>query len=104
MRGGRYGEAATAFASHLRRSAAAGFTIQLLVACSDDTVRKAVESVPQDELFITPVDLKGRPCYRMGWGLYDSEARATQRLRTVPDYFHQPGVTPRVVPVATFLH
>jgi Domain of unknown function (DUF4388) len=104
LRSGRYREAANAFETHLRRAASASFTIQLLVACSDDTVHKAAESVPQDELYITPVDYKGRACYRMGWGLYDNDARATQALRAVPDYFHQPGVTPRVVPAATFLH
>jgi hypothetical protein len=78
--------------------------VQLLVACSDDTVRKAADAVPQDELFIVPVDHKGRSCYRMGWGLYDSDTRAASALRSLPSYFHQPGVTPRVVPASAFLN
>jgi hypothetical protein len=101
LRGGQYSEAATAFASQLRR--ASGFTIQLLVACSDDTVRKAASAVSQDELYIVPVDYKGKRCYRMGWGLYEGEARATSALRSLPGYFHQPGVVPRVVPTSAFL-
>jgi hypothetical protein len=103
LRSGRYGDAADAFAQHVRRTAKTGFTVQLLVACSDDTVRKAVEGVPQDELFIVPVSYKGRSCYRMGWGLYDSEARAEAARRSLPSYFSQPGVTPRVVAALTFL-
>jgi hypothetical protein len=102
LRGGQYREAANAFAAHLR-AARGALTIQLLVACSDDTVRKAADSVSQDELYIVPIDYKGRSCYRIGWGLYDSEARATSAIRSLPDYFRQPGVTPRVVSASTFL-
>jgi hypothetical protein len=74
-----------------------------MVACSDETVKKAVNSVGQDELYIVPVDHKGRSCYKIGWGLYDSESRAASALKALPDYFRQPGVTPRVVTTATVL-
>lgn len=104
MKGGRYREAANMFAGHIQTSASSHFTVQLLVACSDETVHKATDNVAQGELFITPIDYKGRSCYRMGWGLYENEARATQALRSLPDYFHQPGVSPRVVPAAALLH
>jgi septal ring-binding cell division protein DamX len=102
LRGGRFGPSASAFAGHLR-GLAGTFTIQLLVACSDDTVKKAADSVPQDELYIVPVVLKGRSCYRIGWGIYDSDAKGTAALKSLPSYFHQPGVTPRVVPTSTVL-
>jgi hypothetical protein len=104
MQAGRYRDAAQAFSGHIQHAAAQHFTVQLLVACSDDTVRKAVESVPSGELFITPADYKGRSCYRMGWGLYEDEGRAAQAMRSLPSYFHQPGVAPRVVPASAFLH
>ena len=102
LRAGQYGPAAGAFAAHLRRHGT-GFTIQLLVACSDETVKKAVTSVGQDELYVVPVDYKGRSCYKLGWGLYDGEPRAAAALKSLPDYFRQPGVTPRVVPTSTVL-
>jgi hypothetical protein len=104
MRGGRFLEAANAFQAHLRRSGTTTQTIQLLVACSDETVKKAADSVPQDEFFIVPVNYKGRNCYRMGWGLYESEAQATLGLGTLPEYFRQPGVNPRVVATHAFLN
>jgi septal ring-binding cell division protein DamX len=102
MRSGSFGAAAGAFASHLK-TMGSSFTIQLFVACSEDTVKKAADNVPQDELYIVPVILKGRSCYRIGWGVYDSEARAGASLKSLPSYFNQPGVTPRVVQTSTIL-
>jgi len=102
LRSGQFPTAAHAFAAQFRRAGTA-FTVQLMVACSDETVKKAVNSVGQDELYIVPVDHKGRSCYKIGWGLYDSESRAASALKALPDYFRQPGVTPRVVTTATVL-
>ena len=78
-------------------------TLAEQVLSKDATVRKAADAVAQDELYIVPVDFKGRSCYRMGWGLYQEETRAASALRSLPDYFRQPGIVPRVVPTATFL-
>jgi len=103
LRSGRFQPAAAAFAAHLRRSPGTS-TIQLMVACSEESVKKAVDNVPQDDLYIVPVDYKGRSCFKMGWGVYDNESRAASALKSLPSYFHQPGVTPRVVPTATVLH
>ena len=102
MRGGKFTPAANAFAAHLK-SMGPSFTIQLFVACSEETVKKAADNVPQDELYIVPVVLKGRSCYRIGWGVYDGEARAGAALKSLPAYFNQPGVTPRVVQTSTVL-
>jgi hypothetical protein len=97
LRAGSYAEAARGFAGTTRAAAKGSAVIQLLVACSTETVQKAVENASAPELFILPVSLKGRECYRLCWGLYPSEARASSALRTVPGYFRTGGATPKVV-------
>ena len=64
------------------------FSHQLLTACSTDTIAKAVQAVPADELFILPVTFQGRSCYRLCWGVYDTppggRGRAQQRAGLLP--------------------
>lgn len=103
LRAGRFGEAAATFASQLRQGAKGSATIQILVACSDDTVQKALQAVPDEALYIVPVSYKGRQCYRMCWGMYMSEARAASALQSLPGYFRHGGASPKVVPVSTVL-
>jgi septal ring-binding cell division protein DamX len=79
------------------------FTIQLLVACSNETVDKAVQSAGGPELFVVPVNYRGRGCLRLCWGLYDDEGRATSAIRSMPDYFVKGGARPRVVPASELL-
>jgi hypothetical protein len=100
LRSGNYDQAARAFAAHIRRAPAGTATIQLLVACSTDTVQKAMSEVGSAELFILPVNYKGRDCYRMAWGIYPDAARAASAARSLPDYFRRGGATPRVMPAA----
>jgi hypothetical protein len=100
LRSGSYDEAARAFAAHIRRAPAGSATIQLLVACSTDTVQKAMSEVGSAELFILPVNYKGRDCYRMAWGIYPDSARAASAARSLPDYFRRGGATPRVMPAS----
>ena len=100
LRSGSYDEAARAFAAHIRRAPAGTATIQLLVACSTDTVQKAMSEVGSAELFIVPVNYKGRDCYRMAWGIYPDSARAASATRSLPEYFRRGGATPRVMPAA----
>lgn len=96
----RLGEAASVFVAHARGAAAGSATVQLLVACSDETVQKAVANANAPELFILPVDLKGRACYRVCWGIYPSADKAAAGVRSVPAYFRQEKAAPRVVPLA----
>jgi septal ring-binding cell division protein DamX len=103
MAQGRYPDAARGFLSQFRSARAGSATVQLLVACSADTVQKAVENVKGTDLFILPVDLKGRECFRLCWGLFDSEPRAAAALRTVPKYFREGGASPRVVSTASIV-
>lgn len=103
LRSGAVARSGQLFAGALRASARSSQTIQLLVACSDETVGKAVAAVPSDELFIIPVTFGGRACQRLCWGVYDSTARAQSALGSVPAYFREGGAKPKAVPLAEIL-
>jgi septal ring-binding cell division protein DamX len=102
MQRGAFSEAARAFAGTVR-SAQANYSVQILVACSDDTVRKALDNVQAQELYILPVNYRGRDCYRVLWGLYETESRADSATRAVPDYFRRGGARPKVVTTSSVL-
>ncbi len=98
LRQGAFVEAARAFAVSLTPGARGRFTHQLLTACAPETIAKAVQAVPSDELFILPVTFQGRSCFRLVWGVYDSRQDAEAGRASVPDYFRQ-GTTPRLSPL-----
>ena len=103
MRQGALPEASQAFAASLAPGARDRFSLQLLVACAPENVTKAVSAVASEDLFILPVNVKGRACYRLCWGAYDNRAAADAALSSVPTYFRQGGVTPRVAPLGELL-
>ena len=103
LRQGSFDESASAFASSLASAAPDSYSIQVLAACSPDTIRKAAQNVTEDDIFILPVTLNGRACYRVGWGVYDSRASAEAGANDLPAYFRQPGITPRIQPLVELL-
>jgi hypothetical protein len=103
LRQGRLDEAARGFAGNLRKAPASTFSVQLLVACSPETVQKALASVNSPELFIVPVHYQGRDCFRMCWGLYPSGNRALSAARTLPEYFRASGVKPKILATGELL-
>ncbi len=103
LRRGALPEAARAFAASLRPGARSRFSLQMLTACAADTVQKASTASGSDDLFILPVALNGRSCYRVCWGVYDDRQGAEAGLATVPAYFRQGGAKPRVSPLAELL-
>ncbi len=101
LRGGQLDPAARAFATHAKGSGT--HTLQVLVACVGETVTKAINSVDDPALFIVPLKLNGRSCYRVCFGLFDSEAAAQAAAGSVPAYFKDGGSRPRVVTTASIL-
>jgi septal ring-binding cell division protein DamX len=96
-------DAARAFAGQLTPGARSRFTLQVLVACAPENVQKAVSTVPSQELLVLPVEVKGRACYRLCWGVYDSRPAAEAALGSLPSYFRQGGASPRVSPLVELL-
>jgi septal ring-binding cell division protein DamX len=103
MRKGSFGPAAKGFATNVKAATTSPFTVQLLVACSSDTVQKALDRVSADDLYILPVSYKGKNCHRICWGLYREDAAAEAAISGLPDYFKQNGATPKVVKTTTLL-
>lgn len=102
LKKGQFVEAARGFQEGLKGRSGA-FTVQILLACSTETIEKALAAVPADDLYILPVHYRGKDCYRMGWGVFDSEAKAGAGSRAVPEYFRQGGAKPKVVSVSELL-
>jgi len=96
LQSGNYDQAGRGFLAHLKASPPGTSTIQILVACSPETVQKASAAVGAPDLFIVPVSFKGRDCLRLCWGLYPDQGAAQNALRTLPAYFRENGANPRV--------
>jgi septal ring-binding cell division protein DamX len=103
LRQGSLDGAARGFAATLSANSTGRLAIQALVACSPETVHKAVQNVPGDELFILPVNYKGRDCYRICWGVYADRAAAETAARQFPAYFRENSISPRIQPLVELL-
>lgn len=103
MDSGDFRRAARTFAAQLRNSDRGSYSVQLLVACSEDTVAKAARNVTAKELFILPAEYRGRACYRVCWGVFASEASARSAVAAIPEYFRKGGASPKAVPTASIL-
>jgi len=76
-------------------------TLQLMVACVEETVRNArMRSGEGGSLFFVPYSLKGRSCYRICWGVYDSRDAAREAATRVPEAIRPSGSSPVPVPLA----
>lgn len=54
-----------------------GHTLQLLVACEPDNVRKLIERLGNAEsLYVLPYDHQGRRCFRVCWGAFPDRDHA----------------------------
>ncbi len=100
---GAYADAARGFEATLRSAGRGAHTVQILVACSDETLTKAQQNAPNPDLFIVPVAYQGRSCYRLCWGIFDSEARARSAAEQVPAYFRENGAKPKPVTSVSIL-
>jgi hypothetical protein len=103
LQAGNLDEAGRLYADELRAAGAGAVAVQLFVACSPETIQKAVAAVGTQDLAIFPTRFNGRDCYRMAWGIHPSPQAAVRSLRALPEYFRQGGVSPKIVPAAEIL-
>jgi hypothetical protein len=103
LRGGSFPEAAQSFVGAVKGAPRGTLTVQLFVACSPETVQKAADAVESMEFYILPTNYQGRSCFRLCWGLYEQESRASAAMRSLPEYFRKGGAAPRVVPASSLL-
>jgi hypothetical protein len=96
LRSGDLDQAAQGFAATVKAAPRGSASVQILVACSPETVQKALQNAGSPELFIVPVNYQGRDCYRLCWGLFENAGVAASEMGKLPEYFRK-GARPRVI-------
>ncbi len=102
LKAGRLTEAAAAFES-AAQSRREEFSVQILVACSTQTVEKAIQNDPSAALFVLPATIGGKPCYRLMRGFFKTNGEATDSVATLPPYYIVEGAKPKAVAVKAVL-
>ncbi len=102
LKAGRLAEAAAGFES-VAQARSAEFSVQLLVACSPQTIEKAIQNDPSTDLFILPATIAGKPCHRLMRGFFKTSAEATQTVASLPGYYVAEGAKPKAVLVKSVL-
>jgi hypothetical protein len=77
------------------------FTVLLLTACQQDTVRDIQKALANRRLFLVPRQVKGRNCFRVCVDTFGSRDAATRALASLPSEFRAAGAAVR--PVADVL-
>ncbi|MBK5258960.1 MAG: hypothetical protein JJE51_05150 [Thermoanaerobaculia bacterium] len=87
----RYDAMAREFAANPR----ANFAVQVAIVCDPANVQKALRN--SDAVWFIPISLKGRSCYRMFWGRYETRSAAEKGMSSLPASLREG--TPAVVTV-----
>jgi hypothetical protein len=97
---GAVDRASDAFGRTLTALPAETLTLQMMIACESETVRKArLGTRPASGLFVAPITVRDRSCYRVLWGLYATHAEAEAAQAAPPPYFSAAGVRPAIVSI-----
>ena len=82
---------------------AAEYSIQILVACSEQTIQKALQNDTSPDLFTLPAVISAKPCHRLMRGFFKTNSEAMQSLATLPAYYVAEGAKPKPVLVRSVL-
>lgn len=86
---GRYAEAAGVF-QKVYSSIPGNYTINVEVACQEETVKKAFDASNGDPAFLVlHYKLGSRQCYRILWGVYRDRTSAEEALKKMPEFLLQ---------------
>jgi len=98
---GTVDRAAEAFRRAIGPIPAGRFSLQTMIACEAESVRKARAGTrPDTGLFVLPVAVRGRGCFRVMWGVFETREAAAEAARSdLPQYFVSSGVSPAVVSI-----
>jgi hypothetical protein len=96
--GGQLQGAAQGFQNLVSSERPGGFTLQLMIACQPDTVKRArAQSGDEGMLFVLPYTYKGQGCYRTCWGIYPDKQAAHAAIGHLPRAYSEAGIKPVVV-------
>jgi septal ring-binding cell division protein DamX len=101
FRAGDLGGAAAIWEALLAEEHRGAFTLQLLTACQHDTIKDAQRSLGAQNLFLVTKKVKGRVCYRICIGTFESREAAGRALAGLPGEYRTAGASVR--PVADVL-
>ncbi|HEU5182730.1 MAG TPA: DUF4388 domain-containing protein [Candidatus Polarisedimenticolia bacterium] len=94
---GEHAAAARSFSQALRPHAES-FTLQIAIACQEESLRKAARGThPDDPFFVTPFLLQGRSCFRLCFGFYPSIDQAERAAAAIPPVLAEGGIHPVVI-------
>jgi hypothetical protein len=68
----------------LREAASVPYTVQFVLLCETDSVTQARELGGADVWFV-PVEFRGRSCFRVFWGRFESEEAAMAAIPRIPE-------------------
>jgi hypothetical protein len=99
---GDFGKAAALWQRDWQSRRPGGFTLQVMVACKEATLRNLRPLIPtSDRLFLASVRVNDGTCYKVLWGTYASRAQAESAAPTVPALFTSGGNNPWPVPLSS---
>jgi septal ring-binding cell division protein DamX len=73
------------------------YTLQLMTACSSETVRDAQRALSTQQLYLVAMKVKGRNCFRVCIGTFDSREAAGRALAALPSTYRSAGASVRSV-------
>lgn len=73
------------------------FTVQFAIVCDPSNVTKALRGGSADRVWFVPISIKGRACYRMFWGGFNTRQEADGALAQLPGQLRESS--PAVVAV-----
>lgn len=66
------------------------YTIQLELACQNETLDKAIKLLPEKEkIFFVPLKFNGKECFIICYGIYETSKEAKETLNTLDKEFFQ---------------
>ena len=97
IRAGNIAEAAKSWKKTLAASST-DYSIQIVIACQEQTVLDTYQLLNQsDQMIVLPIQFKGKSCYRVLYGQYESKQQANQAIRDLPEFFLKQASPPSVV-------
>lgn len=84
---GKFADQARAHLARIQGLPATRLTLQLMIACQEDSIAKAQAKDPNGPLWFIPFTFKGKACYKVYWGDYSTSAAAQEAVAGLPDEF-----------------
>ncbi|HSF19568.1 MAG TPA: DUF4388 domain-containing protein [Vicinamibacteria bacterium] len=76
--------AGRAFLDELTTSATK-FTIAVGLYCNEENVSRISSNLSETDLYVLPTTIQGKRCYRVTWGLFDSQEAASEAMSSLPN-------------------